>query len=113
MTEIRDSIAECRTYQDLLERPDYTEAEIQALRAVWTGTATSRQQKMSQEWAMRAFGKDDISYRPGDPEATAYAEGRRSAALLMVWMLKVAPTRTDNDRIAARHIGSDKEQGHG
>lgn len=113
MAEIRDSVAECRLYEDPLVRPDYTEAEIQALRAVWTGVATARQQKMALEYMIRAFGTHDTSYRPGESHATAFAEGKRFSGTTLIWMLKAAPTRTDNDKIAARHIGRSEEQGHG
>ena len=109
---IRDTIAECVLHESPLERPDYTEAEIQALRAVWTGQAASRQQKMAMEYMIRAFGTHDTSFRPGDQYLTAFAEGRRHAGTTLVWMLKVAPTRTDPGKIAARHVGSNEEQGH-
>ncbi len=108
---IKDSIGECVLHESPLVRPDYTEAEIQALRAVWMGTAQPRQQKMAMEYMIRAFGTHDTSFRPGDPYLTAFAEGRRHAGTTLVWMLKSAPTRTDSDKIAARHIGSSEEQG--
>lgn len=106
---IRASIAECLPNPDPLARPDYTEAEVQAVRAAWEGVASARQQRMLLEYVIRAFGTHDTSYRPGDTHSTAFAEGRRHAGTTMVWMLKVAPTRTDPDKIAARN--TDKEQG--
>ncbi len=109
MTQIRDSIAECLPNPDPLARPDYTEAEIQALRAVWVGTATPRQQKMSLEYMIRAFGTHDTSFRPGESDLTDFAEGRRHAGTTLIWMLKVAPTRTDPDKVAARSVN--EEQG--
>ena len=56
------------------------------------------------DWLMRATGKDDTSYRPGDSLATAFAEGKRFIGTTFVWMLKSAPSRTDPDKIAARHL---------
>lgn len=106
---IKKSIGDCRPDKDPLARPDYTEAECQALRAVWTGTATSRQQKMAMEYMIRAFGTHDTSFRPGDPYLTAFAEGRRHAGTTLVWMLKAAPTRTDPDKIAARSVNEEQE----
>lgn len=71
MSEIKESIAECKPRKDPLARPYYTEAEIQALRAVWAGQAGERQQKLAMEYMIRAFGTHDTSFRPGDPYLTA------------------------------------------
>lgn len=109
ITQIRDSIAECTPKKNSLVRPDYTRAEIQALRAVWGGKADARQQRLALDYIVRATGKDDQSYRPGDTHATAFAEGKRFIGTTIVWMLKVAPSRKENDRISS---GSE-EQGHG
>jgi len=108
MSLIKESIAECKPRKDPLARPYYTEAEVQALRAVWVGQGSERQQVMAFEFLLRAFGKDDEPFRPGEPDLTAYACGKRSAALTLVWMLKAAPARTDPDKIASRNT---KEQG--
>ena len=106
---IRESLADCKPKPDPLERPDYTEAEVQAIRAVWEGVANQRQQRMALEYMIRAFGTHDTSFRPSDPYLTAFAEGRRHAGTTLVWMLKAAPTRTDPDKIASRN--TNKEQG--
>lgn len=110
MTEIRNSIQECRPHKDPLERPDYTEAEISALRAVQNGSADARQQKMLCDYLIRAAGTYDASFRPGDTHGTAFAEGKRWVGTTFVWMLNVAPARTDPDKIAARSI-KNEEQG--
>lgn len=102
MTEIRASIEECLPHKDPLERPDYTEAEVQALRAVHRGEADQRQQRLAMDYIVRAAGTHDISYRPGDPHATAFAEGKRWVGSTLIWMLRVAPARTDRDKIAVR-----------
>ena len=104
---IRSSIEECLPHPDPHERADYTESEVQALRAVFNGQASARQQRMLCEWLMRASGKDDMSYRPKDPDATTFAEGKRFVGTTFVWMLRSAPTRTDPDKIAARQIEDD------
>lgn len=101
---IQASIAECVPVKDPLDRPHYTEAEVQAVRALWEGQATPRQQKMALEYMLRAFGTNDTSFRPDSQYLTAFAEGRRFAGTTLVWMLKVAPTRTDPDKIAARNL---------
>lgn len=102
---IRESIGECKPHESPLERPDYTEAEVQALRALWRGEASSRQQKMALEYMIRAFGTHDTSFRPDNQYLTAFAEGRRHAGTTLIWMLKAADTRTDPDKIAARTAG--------
>ena len=104
---IRDTIPECLPNPDPLARPDYTEAEIQALRALLSGTATADQQKLALDWAVRAAGTHDTSFRPGDSYLTAFAEGRRHFGTTLVWMLKSAPTKTDPDKIATRNIGEE------
>ena len=103
MDLIKESIADCKPRKDPLTRPYYTEAELQALRAVWEGVASEHQQRMAMEYMVRAFGTYDTSFRPGDPYLTAFAEGRRHAGTTLVWMLKAAPARTDPDKIAARN----------
>lgn len=101
---LRDTIAECLPHKNLLARPDYTEAEIQALRAVSRGEGTPDQQRLSLEYMVRAFGTYDASFHPDNQYETAFAEGRRFAGTTLVWMLNVAPTRTDPDKIAARNV---------
>ena len=101
---LKDSIEECRLHKDPLERPDYIEAEVQALRAIHRGEADERQQRMALDFLMRAFGTHDTSFRPGDAFMTAFAEGKRFAGTTIVWMLKAAPVRTDPDKTATRKV---------
>ena len=104
---LKPKISQCVPHKDPLARPDYTEAEVQAVRALYRGEADGRQQKMALEYMLRAFGTHDTSYRPGDAHATAFAEGRRHAGTPLVWMLFDAPTRTDPDKIATRKVEDD------
>lgn len=106
---LREKREQCLPRKNPLERPDYIEAEVQALRAVWEGRASERQQRMAMEWLITAFGTHDTSFRPGDQYLSAFAEGRRHAGTTIVYMLKEAPTRTDPDKIAVRSAG---EQGN-
>ena len=108
---IKKSIRECVPRTNPLERPWYTEAEVQAVRALYNGTATERQQRMALDYMIRAFGTHDISYRVDDPLATAFCEGKRFAGTTLVWMLKEAPTGTDPDKIAVRTIESGEQNG--
>ena len=104
---IREKIEECLPHEDPLQRPDYTEAEIQALKAVYSGEATPRQQRMLCDWLMRACGTHDEPFRPDNQYLTAYACGKRFIGTTFVWMLKAATARTDPDKIATRHIEED------
>jgi len=109
VTEIRASIEECLPHKDPLERPDYTEAEIQALRAVHRGEADARQQRLAMDYMVRAAGTYDTSYRPGDTHATALAEGKRLVGTTLIWMLRSAPARTNKDKIAVRSTKSEEQ----
>ena len=101
---LKDSLEECVPRKDPLARPFYIEAEVQALRAVHRGEADDRQQRMCLDFLMRVYGTHDTSHRPGDPYATAFAEGKRFAGTTLVWMLKAAPVRTDPDKTATRKV---------
>lgn len=104
---IRDKIEQCLPHKDPLELPDYTEAEVQAIRAVHSGNATARQQRMLCDWLIRAAGTHDTSFRPDNSHETAFAEGKRHVGTTFVWMLRSATSRTDADKIASRHIEED------
>jgi hypothetical protein len=101
---IQESIEKCLPHKDPLERPDYTEAEAQALRACHRGEGSARQQRMALDFLMRSSGTHDTSYRPGEPYDTAFAEGKRFIGTTIVWMLFAAPTKTDPDKIAIRQV---------
>lgn len=109
MTQIRKSVEECVPHKDPLQRPDYTEAEIQAIRALYRGEADARQQRLAMDYMIRASATHDISYRPGDSHGTAFAEGKRWVGSTLIWMLNVAPARTDPDKIAARSSKSEEQ----
>lgn len=104
---LRDKIEHCLPHENPLERPDYIEAEVQAVRACWRGEADARQQRMALDFLVRAFGTHDISFRPADPHLTSFAEGKRFAGTTIVWAIKHAPTRTDPDKIASRKPDGD------
>ena len=112
-TTIQASVEECIPHKDPLVRPDYTEAEVQALRAVQRGEGTARQQRLLCDYLIRAAGTHDTSYRREDTHATAFAEGKRWVGTTFIWMLRVAPARTDDDKIAARRSLKSEEQGNG
>ena len=104
MGELRDSLAECIPHKNPCKSPDYTEAEVQAIRACYNGQADERQQRLALEYIIRCAGTHDMSFRPMDPHLTSFAEGKRFVGTTLIWMLKTAPARTDPDRIAVRNI---------
>jgi len=111
----RKNPREVRGYLDPLARPDYTEADIQAVSAVEDGRATPEQQKRCIRWLIQAMGTYDVSYRNvgPDPERdTIFAEGKRYAGNIIVWAIKVAETGTDPDKIAVRKLGETYGQQH-
>ncbi|MCK5712594.1 MAG: hypothetical protein KAI25_07760 [Hyphomicrobiaceae bacterium] len=104
MTAAQTRVEECLPHENPIERPDYTEFEVQSIRALYEGKASERQQLAILPYILRAAGTHDLSYRPGDSHATAFAEGKRFVGTTLVWMLKSAPARTDPDKIAAREL---------
>ena len=111
VTQIKAAVAECLPKKNPILHPDYTEAEVQAIRAMYDGKADERQQRMVMDYILRASGKDDMSYRPGDTHDTAFAEGKRWVGNTLIWMLKFAPTKTNPDKISARNIKRGTEHG--
>lgn len=69
---------------------DWDIADAAAMQAVERGEATSEQQKRAITWWVnRCAATYDLSYRPGDPHDTSFAEGRRFCGLQTVKLLKV------------------------
>lgn len=89
---------------DPIVKPDYTEADVQSLRAVARGTATPEQQKRAIRWLVSAYGTYDLSFRKDSERLSVFAEGRRYAGMILVWMLQAAPTKTDPDKISVREL---------
>lgn len=89
---------------DPLERPDWHEADVQAIRAMYADP----QGRRALDWMLFAFGTHDTSFRPSSDRLTAFAEGRRHAGTTLVHMIRYADTRTDPDKIAVRTAGEQK-----
>lgn len=67
---------------------------VESFQAIEAGNANDTQQKKALEWLLNDLCKTyDMSYRPGDQMATAFAEGRRAVGLEVVTMLKVNTSR--------------------
>lgn len=58
-----------------------TAAEINAVKAIFAGQASEPQQRLGLAWIIKASALEDLSYRPGDMQATAFAEGKRRVGL--------------------------------
>ncbi len=101
---LRDSDDPLQLNPDPTVRPDYHEADVQAIRALYNHAATSEQGRRALDWMIWAFGTHDRSFRSSSERLTSFAEGRRHAGTTLVWMLKSAPTRTDPDKIATRNL---------
>jgi len=104
---IKDSIEECVPRKNPLDRPFYTEAEIQALQAVYRGDADRRQQQMAMQFILRAAGTQDMPFDPENTSITDFRCGKMWVGQTIVWMLSAAPTRTDPDKIATRKVGDE------
>lgn len=67
----------------------YVEADVLAIRACIAGTANEGQQKRAMDWIIsQASRYYDLSYRPGDPGATNFHEGRRYVGAQIVKMTR-------------------------
>jgi hypothetical protein len=89
-----------------LERPDYTEAELWALRAVHRGEANPAQQKAAIDYLIRRVCETfDMPYRPDSQRDTDFALGKMFVGQSIVWLCQYAPTKVDEDERAARAAG--------
>lgn len=67
----------------------YDKNILMAIRAMVSGKATEGQQKLGMDWIINHASRlYDMSYRSGDPYATAFAEGRRFPGSQIVKMLR-------------------------
>lgn len=70
----------------------YEPADVAALQAMQTGSASPAQQKRVLDWLVRSCCRTyDLSYRPGEEgrRDTDFAEGRRSVGLQLVTLLNL------------------------
>lgn len=75
-----------------LERPDYTEADLQAWRALNRGEATTHQQKLLLDHLVNfVCATYDIAFRTNQRE-TDLALGKQLVGQHIVYMLKTAPS---------------------
>lgn len=92
-------------------------ADALAFRALAAGNANDQQQKRALQWFVRgaadAYG---LSFRAGDPHATAFAEGRRFAGLQVIKLVELSPAamavirQKEDDAAKAAKIAELKRQ---
>jgi hypothetical protein len=88
-----------------LERPDYYEADVHALRALMIGNATPDQQKRVHKFLVEQIcGTYDMPFRPDSERLTAFAAGKQWVGQTIVWFFNAAPTKIDPGEVGARHI---------
>lgn len=92
-----------------LERPDYYEADVHALRALLIGNATPDQQKRACKFVIdHICGTYDMAFRP-DARMTDLALGKQWVGQTLVWFFNAAPTKIDPGEIGARHVATGEQ----
>ena len=77
--------------------PEYEAADVSAIQQLERGEADAAMQKRALAWIIDNAAKTyDLSYRPGDPHETTFAEGRRFVGSLIIKMLKLDPKKVAN-----------------
>ena len=106
---LRKRREDCKPQPDPLVVPDYTEADIQALRAVANGYATEEQQKRATEFLINDLCDTYGCAARRTEHETYLALGRQRAGQIFVYLLNDAPTETPAAKIAARYLGVNKD----
>lgn len=82
----------------VLTSAPYSLADAMAIKAIAAGTATPEQQKAAFLWITRVAGRlNKMSYQPGSPDGSAFAEGRRFVANLIMRLATTNPDDIRND----------------
>lgn len=69
--------------------PEYTLADVVALKAMFDGAADADQQKRFLNWILNdVCPVGSLSYHPKDADATAFKEGRRSVGVIINTFLR-------------------------
>lgn len=104
---LRKGLEDRKQPENPLLAPDYTEADVQALRAVADGCGTEDQQKRAIKFIIEDIcGAYDFAFRPGPADReTNVALGRQRAGQILVYFLNDAPTETPVAKIASRMMG--------
>lgn len=72
---------------------EYDDEIVAAVQAWAAGVASERQQQLAFRWVVEVLcATFDMSYRPGAPDDTSFAEGKRSIGNQIVKMTKLRAT---------------------
>jgi len=85
-----------------MDRPEYSEADIQALRAVARGTATADQQIRMFDYMVNHICDTYGQHWRVDPHMTNLCLGQALPGQHMIFMLKHAPVTTDTAATSIR-----------
>lgn len=70
--------------------PDYSKADVYALKALAAGNASEGQQKRALAWIVNAAARTyDLSFSPASDRETSFAEGRRFVGLQVVKLVNM------------------------
>lgn len=70
---------------------DYEPADVTAVQALARGDADGQQQRRALDWIIRqACSTYDVTFHPGEPDASAFAAGRRYPGQKIVELLGVS-----------------------
>ena len=107
---LKKGLDECRAHPDPLKVPDYTEADLHAVRAWVNGHANEDQQKRSAAFVIEKISRTyAVSFHPDSDRLTSFAEGMRRVGQVIVYMANDAPTKIPVAKIAARYLGVKKD----
>lgn len=67
----------------------WDKADAYAIKAVAAGMASEAQQKRAIAWVLQASGLRDLSFRPDNTHATAFAEGKRFVGLQIAKLMEL------------------------
>lgn len=82
-------------------------ADAMALKAIYAGTASPDQQRAAFLWITRTAGRlNRMSFHPDSDRATAFAEGRRFVANLIMRLATTNPDelRTELDQLKRKRL---------
>lgn len=82
--------------RDPTKPPNYVAADVLAFKALQAGEANEHQQQRALRWIIEgAADYYGMSYRRGDSDGTAFAEGRRFVGQQVVKMVNYPPAALD------------------
>lgn len=76
--------------------PEYSPTDIAAIQACWAGNASAFQQRRALDWIiLQAAQTSGQSYRVGQPDGTAFLEGRRFVGRQIIKLTQLQATDTN------------------